>query len=286
MTSRFEGESEVVYSDLTWAESPRWRDGVLWVSDTQGSHLVEIAGSEVTVHDVSPPVNGTALGAGGTLVGARMTGARVDRFDGQDWEVLADLGAAVGAGRLGDLTQRSDGTVYVDDLGTQGHSGKVEATGRLIKIDPEGNASVAADGMVFPNGLAFIEDEATLIVAETFANRLSACTVSADGELSQPRPWADLAGALGEEFKPDGIWAAEDGSVWVATTAGEAVVRMREGEVLERLDVDGFAIACCLDDDGDFYGTVAVSTDPEMTVFEAVAEKRLRAWVERHPRVD
>lgn len=274
--------SEVVYDELTWAESPRWRDGILWVSDTQGSHLVEIAGAEVKLHDVDPPVNGTALGEGGTLVGARMSGARVDSFDGESWSVLADLGAAVGAGRLGDLTRRSDGTVYVDDLGSQGHSGKVEATGRLVKIDPQGRVSVAADGLVFPNGLAFIEDEATLIVAETFAGRLSACTVSPDGELSPPLPWADLAADLGEQYKPDGIWAADDDSVWVATTTGEAFVRMREGEVLERIDVDGFAIACCLGGDGDFYGTVAVSTVPEKTVFEAVAEKQLRAWVERH----
>jgi sugar lactone lactonase YvrE len=278
--------SEIVYSDLTWAESPRWRDGVLWISDTQGSHLVEIAGSEVTVHDVDPPVNGTAIGADGTLVGARMSGARVDRFDGEDWSVLADLGAAVGAGRLGDLTRRGDGTVYVDDLGSQDHSGKVEATGRLIRIDPTGNASVAADGMTFPNGLALIEDETTLIVAETFAGRLRACAVAADGTLSEPRPWADLGAALGEGYKPDGIWAAEDGSVWVGTTTGEAFVRVREGEVLERIDVDGFAIACCLDEDGNFYGTVAVSTNPDKSVFEAVAEKELRAWVERHPRGD
>ncbi|MBS1676278.1 MAG: SMP-30/gluconolactonase/LRE family protein [Actinobacteria bacterium] len=278
--------SEVVYDDLIWAEAPRWHDGVLWISDTQGSHLVEIAGSEVTVHDVSPPVNGTAPAPDGTLVGARMAGARVDRFDGQEWTVLADLGAAVGAGRLGDLTRRSDGTVYVDDLGSQDHSGKVEATGRLIKVDPQGNAAVAADGMTFPNGLALIEGETTLVVAETFAGRLRACTVAADGGLSAPRPWADLGAALGEEYKPDGIWAAADGSVWVGTTTGEAFVRVREGEVLERIDVDGFAIACCLDDDGAFYGTVAVSTDPEKTVFEAVAEKQLRAWVERHPRAD
>jgi hypothetical protein len=61
---------------------------------------------------------------------------------------------------------------------------------------------------------------------------------------------------------------------------------VREDEVLERIDVDGFAIACCLDEDGNFYGTVAVSTNPDKSVFEAVAEKELRAWVERHPRGD
>jgi sugar lactone lactonase YvrE len=275
--------SETVYSDLTWAESPRWRDGILWISDTQGSRLVEIAGTEVKTHDVDPPVNGTALGAGGTLIGARMAGARVDRFDGRDWSLLADLGEQVGAGRLGDLTQRSDGTVYVDDLGSQGHSGKVEATGRLISIDPEGNAAVAADGLVFPNGLAFIEGESTLVVAETFASRLRAFTVSADGELSDLRPWADLGDALGEEYKPDGLWPADEDSVWAGCTTGEAFVRIREGEIVERIEVDGFAIACCTDDEGALYTTAAVSTDPEKTVFEAVAEKKLRAWVERHP---
>ncbi|MGH2939592.1 MAG: SMP-30/gluconolactonase/LRE family protein [Solirubrobacterales bacterium] len=286
MNSSVDGEAEIVYDELVWAESPRWRDGVLWISDTQGSHLVEIEGSEVTVHEVSPPVNGTAIGPGGTLVGARMSGARVDRFDGRDWSVLADLGTAVGAGRLGDLTQRSDGTVYVDDLGSQGHTGKIEATGRLIKIDPQGGATVAADGLTFPNGLALIENETTLVVAETFAARLTAFDVAADGELTASRVWMDLAAELGENYKPDGIWAAPDDSIWVATTTGEAFIRVHEGEVVERFDVDGFAIACCLDATDNLYATVAVSTDPSKSVLEAVADKSIRAWVERHPRVD
>ena len=76
----------------------------------------------------------------------------------------------------------------------------------------------------------------------------------------------------------DGIWAAADDSVWVATTTGEAFVRVREDEVLERIDVDGFAIACCLDDKGNFYGTVAVSTNPEKTVFEAVYQPASHFW--------
>jgi sugar lactone lactonase YvrE len=276
-------EAEVVYDDLTWAESPRWQDGVLWISDTQGSRLVELHDSAATVHDVSPPVNGTAF-RDGILYGARMSGSRVDRFDGKHWELFADLGEQVGAGALGDLTQRSDGTLYIDDIGNQGHSGKVEANGRLIKVDPKGTATVAAEGLHFPNGIGLIEDEATLVVAETFGLRLTAFSVAADGSLSQPRLWADIGAELGEQYRPDGLWPVSDGSIWVATTGGEAFVRLRDGEVVERIDVGDFAIACCLDDDeSNLFLTMVASTDPSRSVIEALPDKQLSARVERHP---
>jgi sugar lactone lactonase YvrE len=271
---------EVVYDDLIWAESPRWRDGVLWISDTQSSRLVEIEGSEVRVHALESPVNGTAFLANGDLVAASMAGARVDRFDGERWELLADL-SDLGAGRLGDLTTLSDGTIYVDDLGSQGHDGKSKDGGRLLKIDPRGGASVVAEDLVFPNGLAVIDGGKTLVLAETFASRLSAFTVGPNGDLSGRRLWIDLGAELGPEHCPDGLWPARDGSVWAATGTGESFVRVLDGEVVERFDVDGFAIACCLDEDErHLYATFANSTNPALSVIEAVPDKQLRAQVE------
>jgi sugar lactone lactonase YvrE len=273
---------EVVYSDLVWAESPRWRDGVLWISDTQSSRLLEIDGSEVRVHSLESPVNGTAFLDDGEMVAASMAGARVDRFNGERWELLADL-SDIGAGRLGDLTVASDGTIYVDDLGSQGHDGKAKDGARLLKIDTGGGVTVAAEDLVFPNGLAFIDEGRTLVLAETFASRLTAFTVGAQGDLSERRLWIDLAAELGPEHCPDGLWPARDGSVWAATGTGEAFVRVLDGEIVERFDVDGFAIACCLDDDEhDLYATVANSTNPALSVIEAVPDKQLRAQVERY----
>jgi sugar lactone lactonase YvrE len=277
-----ERTGQVIHSDLVWAESPRWRDGALWVSDTQASRLIVIDGSDVRVHSLDSPVNGTAFLDDGELVAARMTAARIDRFDGERWELHADL-SELGAGRLGDLTALSDGTIYVDDLGSQGHDGKVSDSGRLLKIDAGGGATVAAEDLVFPNGLALIDGSGTLIVAETFANRLTAFTVGSNGELSDRRLWIDLGRELGPEYRPDGLWPARDGSVWAATATGEAFVRVRDGEVVERIDVDGFAIACCLDEDErDLYATVATSIDPSLSVLDAVADKQVRARVERY----
>jgi hypothetical protein len=60
------------------------------------------------------------------------------------------------------------------------------------------------------------------------------------------------------------------------------VVRVRDGEVVQRVDVDGFAIACCMDaDEETLFVGVAESLDPALTVFEAVAEKRTSARVLR-----
>lgn len=281
------GTAEVVYSDLIWAESPRWHQGVLWISDTQGSRLVAVEGAEAQVHPLDSPINGTAFLDSGDLVGAGMTSARIDRFDGERWQPYADLNE-IGAGRLGDLTASDDGTIYVDDLGAnQGHDGEVRNDGRLLKVDPRGEASVAAEGLVFPNGLALIDGGGTLVVAETFANRLTAFTVGPGGDLGERRLWADLGNELGPEYRPDGLWPASDGSIWAATATGESFVRVRDGEVVEHLDVDGFAIACCLDaDERRLFVTVAVSTDPSLSVLDAVASKQLRARVEQYSRVE
>jgi sugar lactone lactonase YvrE len=273
---------EVVYSDLTWAESPRSRDGIFWISDTQGSRLIEVRPGETLVHELEAAVNGTSFLPNGDLVAAGMASQRVDRFHEGTWELHADL-APLQAGRMGDMTTLSDGTIYVDALGAQNHDGPVDASGRILKIDPDGNSSVAAEGLVWPNGLALIDDSTTLVVAETFVKRLTAFTVGPDGSLSDPRLWLDLEAELGAEYMPDGLWPTRDGSVWAAATTGGAAVKTRQDEVVQKLDVDGFAIACCLDaDERNLYVTVANSNDPAETVLAAVARKQVHARVERY----
>ncbi|MCW2992989.1 MAG: Gluconolactonase [Conexibacter sp.] len=261
--------------ELVWAESPRWRDGELWVSDTQRSQLVVIGAETTAVHALGSAVNGTAFLPSGDLVAARMHDARLDRFDGARWEPYADLGDLV-SGRLGDLIALADGTVYVDEVVSP------DAPGRLLKVDVDGRATVAADELVFPNGLAVVDDGRTLVVAETFACRLTAFPIGADGGLGARRGFIDLREHLGAEYRPDGIWACRDGSVWVATTTGEEVVRVRDGRVVERIAVGEFAIACCLDDDErELFVTVASSLDAGVSVIDAAYAQRTRARVLR-----
>ena len=85
-------------------------------------------------------------------------------------------------------------------------------------------------------------DNSTLIVSESFAGRLTAFDIAADGGLSNRRVWAEGLG-------PDGICMDADGAVWVQTADSPegAIVRIREGgEVLERIDHDRTIFAAML----------------------------------------
>lgn len=265
----------VLADDLVWAESPSRRDGRVWVSDTQGSRLVVLGDDGRTDHDLDSPVNGTGFLPSGELVGARMTGARLDRFDGTDWTLHADLADLV-EGTLGDLIVLPDGAVLVDEVRGR------DRPGRLLRVGTDGpdpTITVAAEDLVFPNGLVTVDDGATLVVAETFAARITAFTIGTDGELTDRRTWFDLRAELGEGFLPDGACAAADGSVWIATTTGSAFVRVADGVLVDRVDVDGFAIACCPGEGDDLVLTTATSLDPQLSVFEAAHQKRTRARV-------
>ncbi len=86
--------------------------------------------------------------------------------------------------------------------------------------------SVASEPLFFPNGSAITPDGSTLIVSESFGNRMSAFDIAADGTLGPRRDWAalgpppttdDLAAASAAAvFAPDGMCLDAEGAVWVA----------------------------------------------------------------------
>jgi sugar lactone lactonase YvrE len=107
---------------------------------------------------------------------------------------------------------------------------------------PDGEARIVADGIAFPNGMAITPDNATLIVAESYAKKLTAYDIAADGSLSDGRLWADLGDGV-----PDGICIDADGAVWYADVPNRCCARVREGgEVLQRLDHDRGCFSCAL----------------------------------------
>jgi sugar lactone lactonase YvrE len=101
---------------------------------------------------------------------------------------------------------------------------------------------VAARDLNFPNGPAISADGRTLIVAETFGNRLTAFDLGPGGTLSARRVFAELPGRA-----PDGICLDAEGAVWVADARGKACVRVREGgEVTDVIATQRGCFACAL----------------------------------------
>jgi sugar lactone lactonase YvrE len=125
----------------------------------------------------------------------------------------------------------------------------------IIRVDPDGGAAVAADGLRFPNGTVIFPDGRTLVVAETIAGRLTAFDVGADGALSNRRVWAQLSETVESEdmgdvlsagiIAPDGIALDAEGAIWAADALGGRVLRVREGgEIVEEI-APGIGVFAC-----------------------------------------
>jgi sugar lactone lactonase YvrE len=134
------------------------------------------------------------------------------------------------------------GNVYVNSIRFGFIAGEPPTSGIIALVSPDGSARRVADDLEFPNGMVITPDNSTLIISESFAGRLTAFDIEADGSLSNRRVWAEGLG-------PDGICMDAEGAVWVQTMDSPqgAIVRIREGgEVLERIDHDRTIFAAML----------------------------------------
>ncbi|MFD2466233.1 SMP-30/gluconolactonase/LRE family protein [Amycolatopsis silviterrae] len=261
-------------SGMVWGEGPRWHERALWLSDTQGSRLWTDQDGSWTATKLDSPSNGLWFLPDGRLVAAMMHENRIGVWTGKQFVTHADLNA-VATGPLGDLVGDAQGNLYVDDVGFA--AGEAPRPGRLLRVAINGSVTVAGENLSFPNGLAFIDDGRTLIIAETAAQRLTAFTVGADGTLTDRRLYADLADLVGPDARPDGIWAVPEG-IWVATTTGHAVVLIRDNTVRTKIDTgDEFPIACCSADGNRLFVTLADTGGRPL--FEALAAKAVQTTV-------
>jgi sugar lactone lactonase YvrE len=106
----------------------------------------------------------------------------------------------------------------------------------------DGEPRLVADGIAFPNGMAITPENSTLIVAESYGNKLTAFDIAADGSLSEGRVWAELGDGV-----PDGICIDEDGAVWHADVPNRRCVRAHEGgEILDTVEHDRGCFSCAL----------------------------------------
>lgn len=264
---------------MRWGEGPRWHEGALWLSDTQGSRLWTDAGGSWTPTRTPLVPNGLWFLPDGRLVGALTFEARLAVWTGSGWSPYADL-RRLGAGPLGDMVGDSAGNLYVDDVAFDAAAGEAPRPGRIILVRPDGTAEVVTEQVEFPNGLALVDDGRMLVVAETARQRLTAFAVDDNGLLGAPQPYADVAALVGPQARPDGIWPAADGGVWVATTSGCSVVHLRRGVRVAFLDTaPEMPIACCLDASGDLLITLA-DTDGRSLV-EAITTRTVRTRVAR-----
>jgi sugar lactone lactonase YvrE len=155
-----------------------------------------------------------------------------------DLSVLSRIGC-------NDIVVDGRGNTYVNSPNFEfsaGPPGGAVQPGLVGLVTPDGTATVVAEDIAFPNGMAVTPDNATLVVADSYRHQLVGFDIDADGRLSGRRVWADLGDAA-----PDGICLDAEGAAWYADVPHQRCVRVAEGgEVLAIVELDRGGFACML----------------------------------------
>ena len=236
-------ELQTLVTGIAFGESPRWHDDRLWFSDwgTQEIIAVDLEGeSEVIVRVPSFPFCIDFLPDGRLLIVSASDRLLLRREPDGPLVTHADL-STLSEHPWNDIVVDARGNAYIGNIGFDFPEAQF-APGTLALVTPDGSARQVADGVAFPNGIVVTPDNSTLIVAESYANRLTAFDITADGSLSNRRMWAELGGGV-----PDGICLDAEGAVWYGDVPNKRCVRVREGgEVLQTIALDRGCFACML----------------------------------------
>jgi sugar lactone lactonase YvrE len=227
-------------------EGPRWHNGRWWVSDfyQQTVSSFDADGSDVRVE---AKIEGQPSGLGWATDGSLLIVSMLDkqllrRTASGELEVAADLGA-LGSAPCNDMVIDSVGRAWIGNLGFDFFEHAKFRPGMLFRVDSDGEISIAAEDLRFPNGTVITPDGSTLIVGETFGARYTAFTIDENGTLVDRRIWAKVP-----DVYPDGCCLDAEGRIWCADAnrAGCFLVEAG-GRILTKISPpDGYCTYACM----------------------------------------
>ena len=230
---RTASEPRVLLTGLGFGESPRWHDGRLWFCNWGKQEVIAVDAdgkSEIIVRvPTTLPFCIDWLSNGQLLIVSGQEGVLLRMESNGSLVTHADLTAL---GKVwNEIVVDGHDNIYVNG-----------GAGLIALIKPDGSVRQVADGIAFPNGMAIMPDNKTLIIAESHGKKLTAFDIDVDGSLSNRRVWANLG-----DGTPDGICIDAEKAVWYADVPNKRCVRVREGgEVLQTVNVDRGCFACML----------------------------------------
>jgi len=236
--------TSIFASGFVFLEGLRWKNGRIWMSDMwdYACYSLDADGRSNRICSVPQRPSGLGFLPDQTLVIVSMVDRKLLRLVNGKLTEYADL-SAFASGDLNDLLIDDSGRAYAGNFGYDLFGGAEAAPANLTMISADGTIAVAADNLTFPNGMVSIEAGGTLVVAETFANRLTAYDRDAAGKLTNRRVYKELG-----DRTPDGLCVDREDGIWVASfNTGEFIRVARNGEITDRIFCEGKrAITCVL----------------------------------------
>jgi sugar lactone lactonase YvrE len=229
--------------DLTMVESGRWHQDRLWFAHW-GSGEVIAVGLDGR-REVVGPGRDTMGWAIDWLPDGRLL------VSGEELTRVEPDGTTARHSPQGgnELVVDPAGRVYINGADFDFLGGAAPEPGWIRLVEADGTTRDVAGDIDFPNGMVITPDGSTLVIAESFAGRLSAFDIAADGSLSGRRTWAEGLG-------PDGICIDSAGGIWCQTAdtfahtgsgpAGAVVRVLDGGEITHRVETELPCFACAL----------------------------------------
>lgn len=140
-----------------------------------------------------------------------------------------------------------------------------EQQGYVAVYSPDGAAIIIAEGLSYPNGLAFYPDSQTLLITETHRQRIWQGHWDAESlSWENIRVWTDVIETPVDAFTPgpDGMAIGPDGNLYVAVF-GAGIIRVysEDGAFITDIDLPGKNPTNCTFDPSGKLGLIVTESE-------------------------
>ncbi|MEU9734782.1 SMP-30/gluconolactonase/LRE family protein [Streptomyces sp. NPDC048002] len=236
--------ARVLAADLSFPESPRFKDGQIFFSDLNRVCAVDLDGHLRVVGEVPTPVAlGISLEDDHQVLAAATFDRQIFRLGHGKAEPALDLSAATKE-PINEFVRLPNGVLLVGSMGfnpvVDGFEGA--RPGHMLLVTPDGTVRETGPELLFVNGLVLSQDKRLLWAVETLTRVIHRFTLDETGEIVHDDPIA-----LPAESSPDGMTITSDGQIWFADMKRGAAVEVNpHGEIQTVVEVPEPRAPCCI----------------------------------------
>lgn len=255
-------DTKIFLDQLKFPEGLRWRHDDLWFCDLWDhkvycfDHLGNML-KELKFDD--QPV-GLGWLSDNRLLITTLFDRKLWQYYDNNLSVFIDL-ASTAPGYAHDFTVSKNDMIYISCSGFYPCYKVVPKKSYILMVSDNLNVQVAASNIGYPNGIIITPNGKHLIVAETFASKLTIFDIASDFTLVNKRAWFEFDN-LGFQVDfdkhgipkntnrhyPDGIcYDASRDAVWVASPGMLEVICVNQhNQVLETIKTQSYPFDCIL----------------------------------------